>query len=79
MIPHFEKMLYDNALLVSLLADAYQFTRKELYKDTIEETLTYVKREMWSSEGGFFAAQDADSEGVEGKFYVWSKVEIDIF
>lgn len=77
LIPHFEKMLYDNALLVSLLADAFQFTKKELYKETIEETLTYVKREMWSSEGGFFAAQDADSDGVEGKFYVWSKDEID--
>lgn len=77
LIPHFEKMLYDNALLVNLLADAYQLTKKELYKETIEETLTYVKREMWSAEGVFFAAQDADSEGVEGKFYVWSKDEID--
>ncbi len=77
LIPHFEKMLYDNALLVALLSEAYQLTGKELYQETIEATLTYVKREMWSDEGGFFAAQDADSEGVEGKFYVWSKDEID--
>ena len=77
LVPHFEKMLYDNALLVNLLADAYKLTKKELYKEAIEETLTFVKREMWLAEGGFYAAQDADSEGVEGKYYVWTKEEID--
>ena len=77
LIPHFEKMLYDNALLVHLLADAYKVTKKPLYKTTIEETLTYIQREMTSEECGFYAAQDADSEGVEGKFFVWDKSEIE--
>ncbi len=77
LIPHFEKMLYDNALLVSALADAYKTTKKELYLETIEETLAWVAREMTSTEGGFFSAQDADSEGVEGKFYVWEKGEVE--
>lgn len=77
LIPHFEKMLYDNALLVSLLSDAYKLTKKTLYKETIEETLTFVQREMLSTEGGFYAAQDADSEGVEGKYYVWKKAEVE--
>jgi len=77
LVPHFEKMLYDNALLVRLLADAYKLVRSPLYKDTIEETLTYIQREMMSEEGGFYAAQDADSEGVEGKFFVWNKSEIE--
>lgn len=77
LIPHFEKMLYDNALLVSLLSDAYRITKKDLYKETIEETLAFVAREMTSTEGGFYSALDADSEGVEGKYYVWSKTEID--
>ncbi len=77
LVPHFEKMLYDNALLISALSDAYKITGKALYKTTIEETLTYVQREMTTPEGGFYAAQDADSEGVEGKFFVWDKSEID--
>ncbi len=77
LVPHFEKMLYDNALLVRLLADAYKVTKKPLYKTTIEETLTYIQREMMSEEGSFYAAQDADSEGVEGKFFVWDKSEIE--
>ncbi len=77
LIPHFEKMLYDNALLVRLLADACKLTGKPLYKETINETLTYIQREMISEEGGFYAAQDADSEGVEGKFFVWDKSEIE--
>ncbi len=77
LVPHFEKMLYDNALLVGLLAETYKLTTRPLYKQRIEETLTWVEREMSSEEGGFFAALDADSEGVEGKFYVWDKAEID--
>lgn len=76
LVPHFEKMLYDNALLLALLADAYKLTAKPLYKQRIEETFAWLEREMLSEEGGFYAALDADSEGVEGKFYVWDKTEI---
>ena len=78
LIPHFEKMLYDNALLISVLSDAFKVTKKTLYAETIRETLDFVAREMTLPEGGFYAAYDADSEGVEGKFYVWQKAEIDI-
>ncbi|RAJ75458.1 hypothetical protein CLV59_10972 [Chitinophaga dinghuensis] len=74
--PHFEKMLYDNALLVDVLCDAYQMTKNEVYANTIKETLEFISREMTSAEGGFYAALDADSEGVEGKFYTWSAAEI---
>ncbi len=76
LVPHFEKMLYDNALLARLYLAGYQATGKPLYRRIAEETLDYVAREMTSKEGGFYTAQDADSEGVEGKFYVWSPDEV---
>lgn len=75
--PHFEKMLYDNALIVIALSEAYQLTQKERYKRTIIETLQFIENEMTSPENGFYSALDADSEGVEGKYYTWSKTEID--
>jgi uncharacterized protein len=75
--PHFEKMLYDNALLISTYSEAYQVTRSPLYRKVLEETAAFVQAELMSPEGGFYAALDADSEGVEGKFYVWQKSEIE--
>lgn len=77
LVPHFEKMLYDNALLVRLYLHAYQITGNPMYRRIVEETLEYVMREMTSPEGGFYSAQDADSEGVEGKFFVWLPHEIE--
>ena len=77
LIPHFEKMLYDNALLIQVISDAYKLTKNIIYKETIEETLDFIHREMSNTEGVFFSAYDADSEGIEGKFYVWTKAEID--
>jgi hypothetical protein len=77
LVPHFEKMLYDNAQLVSLYLHAYQATKKPMYKRVVEETLEYIRREMTHPTGGFFSASDADSEGVEGKFFVWTTEQID--
>ncbi|MBI5697280.1 MAG: thioredoxin domain-containing protein, partial [Thaumarchaeota archaeon] len=76
LVPHFEKMLYDNALLPIVYAEAYQLTKDSFYLDVIQKTLDFVLREMTSPEGGFYCALDADSEGQEGKFYVWKKKEI---
>lgn len=76
LVPHFEKMLYDNALIPVNYAEAYQITGDSLYLQTLQKTLDFVLREMTSPEGGFFSAQDADSEGVEGRFYTWKKSQI---
>ncbi|CAN5409694.1 thioredoxin domain-containing protein [soil metagenome] len=75
-VPHFEKMLYDNAQLVTLYSKAYQKTKNPLYKQIVSETLAFVERELTSPDGGFYSALDADSEGVEGKYYVWTKDEL---
>ncbi|HEY8211733.1 MAG TPA: thioredoxin domain-containing protein [Myxococcaceae bacterium] len=79
LVPHFEKMLYDNAQLLALYAEAHQagLEPRALWKKTVEETAEYVRREMTSPEGGFYAAQDADSDGEEGKFFVWTEKEVD--
>ena len=77
LIPHFEKMLYDNALLSQLYGELYQITKAEPYLQVMCKTLDYVIREMTHPEGGFYSAQDADSEGEEGKFYLWKKNEIE--
>ena len=77
LVPHFEKMLYDNALLSRLYLDAFMRTQNPLYERIACETLDYVRREMTAPTGGFYSAQDADSEGVEGKYYVWTPDEIE--
>lgn len=76
LVPHFEKMLYDNALLVLAYAEAYQVTKHSLYEKVIRETLQYIMEEMTDEHGGFYCAQDADSEGEEGKYYVFTPEEI---
>ncbi len=77
LVPHFEKMLYDNALLSRIYLHTYLVTGNPLYRRVTEETLDYVVREMTSPEGGFYSTQDADSEGEEGKFFVWTPAEIE--
>jgi uncharacterized protein YyaL (SSP411 family) len=76
LVPHFEKMLYDNALLASCYLEAWQLTKKDLYARIVRETLDYILRDMTSKEGGFYSAEDADSEKIEGKFYVWNPQQV---
>jgi uncharacterized protein YyaL (SSP411 family) len=76
LVPHFEKMLYDQAMLIMAYAEAYQVTGKAFYARVAREVITYVLRDMTSTGGGFFSAEDADSEGIEGKFYLWTPQEI---
>ncbi|KAA9356771.1 thioredoxin domain-containing protein [Larkinella humicola] len=74
--PHFEKMLYDNGQLVTLYSEAYSLTQSPLYRQTVFQTIAFLQRELTSPEGGFYSALDADSEGVEGKFYTWTTAEL---
>jgi len=76
LVPHFEKMLYDQAMLAMAYIEAYQATGKKELRETAKKIFTYVLRDMTDSKGGFYSAEDADSEGVEGKFYVWTEDEI---
>ena len=76
LLPHFEKMLYDQAMIAMAYLDSYHITQKEEYAQTAQEIFTYVLRDMTSPNGGFYSAEDADSDGEEGKFYVWTKEEL---
>jgi uncharacterized protein YyaL (SSP411 family) len=76
-VPHFEKMLYDNAQLLEVYATAYRETKKPLYRRTLQQTIAFVRRELTAPEGGFYCALDADSEGEEGRCYVWTTRELD--
>jgi uncharacterized protein len=75
-IPHFEKMLYDNAQLISIYSEGYTITKNPLYKQRVAQTIDWLMREMSNNEGGYYAALDADSEGIEGKYYVWTTTEL---
>jgi len=77
LVPHFEKMLYTNALLISVYLEAFQLTKNPEYRQIVEETMTYVLRDLQNKDGGFFTAEDADSEKAEGKFYVWKYKELE--
>ena len=76
LVPHFEKMLYDNAQLLRIYSQAYKITGEPLFKSVVDETVAYLLREMLHAEGGFYSTQDADSEGEEGKFFVWTEAEV---
>ena len=79
LVPHFEKMLYDNALLIDSYLEAWQLTKKPLYREICEEIIHYILRDMTHVEGGFYSAEDADSEGHEGWFYTWPTKKCKIF